>query len=79
MRAPGRSHTCASLLIAAGAHPKAIQERLGHSTITMTLDRYGHLLPGLGDALAGALDEACATACMPGNPLPRIGSAQNRA
>jgi integrase len=27
------------------AHPKAIQERLGHSTITMTLDRYGHLPP----------------------------------
>ena len=51
-------HTCASLLIAAGAHPKAIQERLGHSSITMTLDRYGHLLPGLGDALADALDAA---------------------
>jgi hypothetical protein len=51
-------HTCASLLIAAGAHPKVIQERLGHSTITMTLDRYGHLLPGLGDALAEALDAA---------------------
>jgi integrase len=50
--------TCASLLIAAGAHPKAIQERLGRSSITMTLDRYGHLLPGLGDALADALDTA---------------------
>jgi integrase len=51
-------HTCASLLIAAGAHPKAIQERLGHASITMTLDRYGHLLPGLGDSLADALDSA---------------------
>ncbi len=49
-------HTCAALLIGAGAHPKAIQERLGHKSITMTLDRYGHLLPGLGDALADALD-----------------------
>jgi integrase len=45
-------------LIAAGAHPKASQERLGHSSITMTLDRYGHLLPGLGDSLADALDSA---------------------
>lgn len=49
-------HTCAALLVGAGAHPKAIQERLGHKSITMTLDRYGHLLPGLGDALADALD-----------------------
>lgn len=51
-------HTCASLLIAQGAHPKAIQERLGHSTIRLTLDRYGHLLPGLDDRLRDGLDEA---------------------
>ena len=38
-------HTCASLLIAAGAHPKLIQARLGHASITTTLDRYGHLFP----------------------------------
>jgi integrase len=38
-------HTCASLLIEQGAHPKEIQARLGHSTITTTLDRYGHLMP----------------------------------
>lgn len=38
-------HTCASLLIAAGAHPKAIQERLGHSSIQITMDRYGHSSP----------------------------------
>jgi integrase len=55
-------HTCASLLIAASAHPKAIQERLGHKSITQTLDRYGHLMPGLGDALADALEATHATA-----------------
>ncbi len=61
-------HTCAALLIAAGAHPKAIQERLGHKSITMTLDRYGHLLPGLGDALADALDAThTATQAPPSN------------
>ena len=49
-------HTHASLLIAMGAHPKAIQERLGHSSITVTLDTYGHLMPGLGDELARGLD-----------------------
>jgi integrase len=49
-------HTCAALLIAQGAHPKAIQHRLGHSSITVTLDRYGHLFPALDDALTDALD-----------------------
>lgn len=58
-------HTCAALLIGAGAHPKAIQERLGHKSITMTLDRYGHLLPGLGDVLADALDAAHTAAQTP--------------
>ncbi|MBW3589871.1 MAG: site-specific integrase [Actinobacteria bacterium] len=41
-------HTCASILIAQGAHPKEIQARLGHSSIRTTLDTYGHLLPNLG-------------------------------
>jgi hypothetical protein len=49
-------HTCAALLIAQGAHPRAIMERLGHSSITVTLDTYGHLLPGLDEALAEGLD-----------------------
>jgi len=51
-------HTCASLLIEQGAHPKEIQARLGHSSITTTLDRYGHLMPSLGHQLAVNLDEA---------------------
>lgn len=58
-------HTCAALLVEAGAHPKAIQERLGRKSITMTLDRYGHLLPGLGDALDDALDTAHLAAASP--------------
>ena len=49
-------HTHASLLIAMGIHPKAIQERLGHSSITVTLDIYGHLMPGIGDEIAYGLD-----------------------
>ena len=49
-------HTYAALLIAQGAHPKAIAEVLGHSTITVTLDRYGHLFPGLAEGLAAGLD-----------------------
>ena len=50
-------HTAASLSIAAGAHPKEIQEMLGHSSITMTLDLYGHLFPQLHERTSEQLDE----------------------
>lgn len=51
-------HTCATVLLAAGVNPKIVSERLGHSTITLTLDSYSHILPGMQkvatDALAAA-------------------------
>ena len=49
-------HTAAALLIAQGAHPKAIQAHLGHASITTTLDRYGHIFPDSQDEIAAALD-----------------------
>jgi integrase len=65
-------HTCAALCIALGAHPKAIQERLGHSSITVTLDRYGHLFPKLDETLTAKLDELyLAAVTTPGNPDPQ--------
>ncbi len=39
-------------------HPKLVQELLGHKTISITLDIYSHVLPGMGDAAAGEMDEA---------------------
>lgn len=65
-------HTCAALCIALGAHPKAIQERLGHSSITVTLDRYGHLFPKLDETLTARLDEMrqAATTSRPVLPGP---------
>jgi integrase len=46
-------HTCASLLIAAGVNAKALSTIMGHSTISMTFDTYGHLMPGaIGEAAA---------------------------
>lgn len=51
-------HTCASLLIRHGVHPKAIQHHLGHSSINITMDRYGHLLPDQYDDVASRLDSA---------------------
>ena len=50
-------HTSVALAIASGAHPKAIQVRMGHSTISVTLDRYGHLFPELDEAIAVAFDQ----------------------
>ena len=50
-------HTCASLLIQLGAHPKVIQEWLGHQSITVTIDVYGHLFPSLNEAMALRLDD----------------------
>jgi integrase len=49
-------HTHASLLIAAGVHPKAIQARLGHSGISVTMDRYGHLMPSAFEGVGTRLD-----------------------
>jgi hypothetical protein len=53
-------HTAVALAIAEGAHPKAIQARLGHASITMTLNTYGHLFPSLDVELADRLDAVCA-------------------
>ena len=49
-------HTAATLLLAQGIHPKIVQERLGHSQISLTLDTYSHVLPGMGREAASKLD-----------------------
>ncbi|MGI8921114.1 MAG: tyrosine-type recombinase/integrase [Solirubrobacteraceae bacterium] len=49
-------HTFASLMIASGANAKVIQTVMGHATISMTFDRYGHLMPGGLDEAAAAAD-----------------------
>src|SRR6185295_10526981 len=49
-------HTFASQLIEQGAHPKYIQEQLGHASITMMMDTYGHLFPNRNRGLVDGLD-----------------------
>ena len=49
-------HTHATLLLLAGVHPKVVQERLGHSSIAITLDTYSHVLPGLQEKAALAFE-----------------------
>ena len=50
-------HTSVALAIAEGAHPKAVQTRMGHSSINVTFDRYGHLFPELDEAIASGFSE----------------------
>jgi integrase len=50
-------HTHASIMLKNGTHPKIVQERLGHSSIQITLDTYSHVAPGLQAAAAVKFDE----------------------
>lgn len=50
-------HTSATLLLSQGVHPKVVQERLGHSQISVTLDTYSHVLPTMQVEAAGKFDQ----------------------
>jgi hypothetical protein len=57
-------HTAATLMLAQGIHPKIVQERLGHASISMTLDRYSHVSPMIQQEAANYLDQTLAeTSC----------------
>jgi integrase len=51
-------HTHATQLLRQSVHPKIVAERLGHSSITITLDTYSHVVPGLQEEVARQLDKA---------------------
>jgi len=50
-------HTCATLLLGKGVHPKIVQEMLGHANISETMDTYSHVLPNMQEAAAGAMED----------------------
>lgn len=50
-------HSHASLLLASGVNPKLVQERLGHSSIALTLDTYSHVIPSLQEEVARRMDD----------------------
>ncbi|HET7480562.1 MAG TPA: site-specific integrase, partial [Rubrobacteraceae bacterium] len=58
-------HTCATLLFGRNVHPKYVQELLGHSNVGITLDTYSHVIPGMGDHAARAMEDALS------RPVPR--------
>lgn len=49
-------HTCATLLLLDGENPKIVSERLGHASITLTLDTYSHVLPDMQESAADRLE-----------------------
>jgi integrase len=49
-------HSCASMFIAAGVNAKALSSYLGHASVTITYDRYGHLMPGSEDEAVALVD-----------------------
>ncbi len=51
-------HSHATQLLRQGVHPKVVSERLGHSTIAITLDTYSHVLPGIQEEAASKLNAA---------------------
>lgn len=51
-------HTCATVLLSKNVNPKIVSEMLGHATVAITLDTYSHVLPNMGDAAAGAMDDS---------------------
>ncbi|TQR43377.1 tyrosine-type recombinase/integrase [Paenibacillus popilliae] len=63
-------HTHATLLLKAGIHPKIVQERLGHSSINVTLDTYSHVLPNMQEAVLRSIgDSITGTKIEAENPL----------
>ena len=57
MRFHNLRHSAAIILFVAGVNPKVIQELLGHSKISMTLEIYSHVLPSMQQEAAGKMDE----------------------
>jgi hypothetical protein len=62
-------HTAVALAITQGAHLKTVQERMGHTSMQVTLNQYGHLFPSLGRHVAEGLDRVY-RGSVPASPPP---------
>jgi integrase len=72
VRLHGLRHSHASQLLAEGVHPKVVQERLGHASISITMDIYSHVMPNMQAEAAAKIDEALKAAQMKnGSPTKR--------
>ena len=57
--------TYATVSLIAGVHPKVVSEALGHSTVSLTLDRYSHVVPSLGEQAALAIEAVLGPSARP--------------
>jgi len=67
MRLHDLRHTHATLMLKAGVHPKVVSERLGHAGVSITLDIYSHVLPGMQEAAAERFDKLLETSSSTSN------------
>jgi integrase len=67
-------HTCASILIELGIHPKKVSEWLGHKSINITMDLYGHLYKESADEISARLNERFEEAAATATPGTRTAS-----
>jgi hypothetical protein len=63
-------HSAVAIAIGAGAHPKQVQAMLGHSSIRLSMDTYGHLFDSLAEPLGERIDAVGRAACLP--PASRL-------
>ncbi len=63
-------HTSATIALASGVHPKIVQERLGHTTISVTLDTYSHVLPSMQEEAATRIEETMSVLDRRSRPRP---------
>jgi integrase len=74
-------HTNATMMLSSNVHPKVASERLGHSSIRLTLDTYSHVVPGMGRAAADAVAQLLSPAARDGDsaaPGRRAGGERGR-
>lgn len=63
-------HSCASMLLAMGVHPKLVQETLGHSSYQLTMDTYSHVIPAMRNEVADRMDHALGSTPTPAPTQP---------
>ena len=68
-------HTAATLMLQQNVNPKVVQERLGHSDITLTLNTYSHVLPSMQENAAEKIDQLL-TPIDVSNELKKVGELQ---
>jgi integrase len=66
-------HTWATLALQAGVHPKVVSEQLGHGTVSITLNVYSHVLPGMSES---AVEHVAALVSAAGDQMVSIGTRQ---